>query len=103
MARKDKFLEVLLDKFLSIYPFVYHCDNDESLQFHGNNSNVSQQSILQGDPLGPVMFCILLHCFSISMESELNIWFLDDASLEDDPSKVWNDLNLIISSRKKLD
>ena len=35
----------------------------------------------QGDPLGPLLFCLCIHSVVSNLESELCIWYCDDESI----------------------
>jgi hypothetical protein len=47
--------------------------------------NNTETGVQQGDPLGPVLFCLALHPVIKSLKSEFNVWYLDDGVLADDP------------------
>jgi hypothetical protein len=56
---------------------------------------LSETGVQQGDPLGPLLFCLTLHPVIKSLKSEFNVWYLDDGVLADDPSIVFNDFQEI--------
>jgi hypothetical protein len=63
---------------------------------YGNKIILSETGVRQGDPLGPILFCLALHPVIKSLKSEFNVWYLDDGGLADDPSIVFNDFQKII-------
>jgi len=42
---------------------------------------LSDEGIQQGDPLGPLLFCVSSLKLDRRMTSEFNAWYLDDGSL----------------------
>jgi hypothetical protein len=69
---------------------------------YGNKIILSETGVQQGDPLGPVLFCLALHPVIKSLKSEFNVWYLDDGVLADDPSIVFNDFQKIIELSSKI-
>ena len=51
------------------------------VEFHGPYTVSSQEGPQQGDPVGPLLFCNTIQPMLSSLESELNLGFLDDVSL----------------------
>jgi hypothetical protein len=62
---------------------------------------LSETGVQQGDPLGPLLFCLTLHPVIKSLKSEFNVWYLDDGVLADDPSIVFNDFQEIFQLSSK--
>ena len=52
----------------------------------------SDSGVQQGDPLGPLLFSIAIHDIASSMKSNLNVWYLDDATIAGDPISVCDDI-----------
>ena len=44
------------------------------------NDKQSAEGVQQGDPLGPLLFCLCIHRMSTLLQSELS-FFLDDTTL----------------------
>ena len=56
---------------------------------------------MQGDPLGPLLFCITLHPLLEELLSDLRIGYLDDISLGGDGVDLALDLKRIIEEGKR--
>ena len=58
------------------------------------NGNViwSDSGVQQGDPLDPLLFSIAIHDIASSMKSNINVWYLDDATIAGDPRSVCDDI-----------
>ena len=58
---RDKMLASVLSLCPSLYPFVYSSYSSPSSLFWGNEVILSAEGVQQGDPLGPLLFCITHH------------------------------------------
>ncbi len=56
----------------------------------------------QGDPFGPLFFCLAIHKLTRKMNSPLNLWYLDDGVLAGDAATVVEDLKLLMVEGAKL-
>ncbi|KAF2880869.1 hypothetical protein ILUMI_25303 [Ignelater luminosus] len=57
---------------------------------------LSQVGAQQGDPAGPLLFCLVIQAVIKNLNFELNIFYLDDGTLGGDANTVLQDLNTII-------
>ncbi|XP_055337134.1 uncharacterized protein LOC129587422 [Paramacrobiotus metropolitanus] len=99
-VRRDVILQSVLEHFpeyysfvLSAYgaPFVLSCSgSDEDL--------TSATGIQQGDPLGPLLYCLVSLLFCIHLSSKLKVFFLDDGALGGTMEEVADDLTSIIAA-----
>lgn len=85
-----------------IFPYVKQCYSSPSILWFGDFEISSQRGCQQGDPCGPPLFCMAIHEMARSLQSELNIWYLDDGSLGGDPDVVFDDLQKIIQKSVDL-
>ena len=58
------------------------------------NSIWSDSGVQQGDPLGPLLFSLVIHDIDSSMKSNFNVWYLDDATIAGDPRSVCHDIKI---------
>ncbi|GAV05216.1 LOW QUALITY PROTEIN: hypothetical protein RvY_15383 [Ramazzottius varieornatus] len=58
---------------------------------YGDQVLPSARGVQQGDPLGPLFFCLVTKELSKPMESELNYWYLDYATIGEDVDRVLED------------
>ena len=56
---------------------------------------MSREGVQQGDPLGPLFFCLTIHELTIQLESDLCMFYLDDGTLGGSPDEVLRDLRLV--------
>ncbi len=68
-----------------IAPWVEFCYHDEPLLFFDDQILFSSLGVQQGDPLGPLLFSLVLHPLIQEIERRfdlnLNIWYLDDGTV----------------------
>ena len=57
----------------------------------------------QGDPLGPVLFAMTIDEVASSLSSEINIWYLDVATIGCPAESSFSDLRKCITELKKID
>ncbi|GAU91413.1 hypothetical protein RvY_03671 [Ramazzottius varieornatus] len=87
----------------------YHNDNNVKDGCSKNMANISPKNLIygehvihsargvqQGDPLGPLLFCLLTRNLSKSLQSPFNVWYLDDATLGGDFELVSRDFQTIV-------
>ncbi len=56
---------------------------------------LSQEGVQQGDPLGPLLFCLALHRYCMQLCSSLSVMYMDDVSIGGTLEDVQNDLQVI--------
>lgn len=89
---RDAMLKVIQKDFPLIYHYVFQCYSQPSDLFLGDDIILSQRGVQQGDPLGPALFAITLQSIVNSITTELNLWYLDDGTIADDPDLVLSTL-----------
>ena len=62
----------------------------------------SCEGIQQGDPLGPLLFCLSIHHLLLALHSELRMSYLDDISLGGDVEDISNDLVMFKQGAKDV-
>ena len=62
----------------------------------GNTIISSSTGVQQGDPLGPLLFALSVDDIARSARCELNVWYLDDATLGGPADTVTDDLRRIL-------
>ena len=60
--------------------------------FFGEEVFASETGIQQGDPIGPALFSLSVDEGARGVQSEFNVWYLNDATLGDSPERVNDDL-----------
>ena len=96
----------MLDAVLNLIPEIYeYCylayGSPSSLKF-GDHSISSEEGAQQGDPLGPLLFCLTIHPMLQSLSSSLVIGYLDDITLGGTEQAVAADVALIQTQGEDL-
>ena len=81
--------------FPELLPWVSWCYDSHSILWHPKGTISSQSGVQQGDPLGPMLFALVLRKLVSSIEADdgcfdlsLNMWYLDDGVLAGERSAV---------------
>lgn len=93
--RRDKMLEAVMAHVPQIYPFVFSCYSSPSTLFLRESTIQSAEGVQQGDPLGPLLFCLTIHPLITPLISELRIFYLDDGTLGGPEEDVLQDLEYV--------
>ena len=99
--RRDSILEAVARYFPELLPFTLSTTGHTSnLQF-GDYLLHSAEGAQQGDPLGPLYFCLAFKELLESVRSELVLGYLDDVAMGGEAMCLLNDfLNLEAAGRK---
>eukprot|EP00731_Ephydatia_muelleri_P011702 Em0006g596a len=99
---RQAILDQCLMFFPELLPWVSWCYGSHPFLWHPLGVVTSQSGVQQGDPLGPMLFALVLHKLVASLEADdgcfnllLNLWYLDDGVLAGDRSAVSRALNII--------
>jgi len=85
-----------------IYPFCFLAYGEStSLQF-GDELILSAEGVQQGDPLGPLLFCLAIQPILRSLSSYLKIGYMDDLTLGGDIDSVSADVELIAAEGEAI-
>lgn len=85
-----------------IYNFVHQSYSSASVLQFGSFTVSSQTGAQQGDPLGPLLFCLALQPVLLSLRSAFRLGFLDDISLGGPPTVVASDVRVLASLTSSL-
>lgn len=86
--RRDVFLAAARSRVPGLYRLLWQAYSEPSNLFYGERSLVSATGIQQGDPFGPALFSLGIDELTREIDTELNVWYLDDGTLGDVPEKV---------------
>ena len=79
--RRDKMIKAVGKLVPELLPLVLSAYGSPSSLFYGENIILSSEGVQQGDPLGPLFFCLTIHNMVQQLCSELNVFYLDDGTL----------------------
>ena len=85
-----------------LYRFCFAAYGDTSVLQFGQEVISSAEGVQQGDPLGPLLFCLTLQPILSSLSSKLRLGYLDDVTLGGSINTVNLDVQLIESSGQSL-
>jgi hypothetical protein len=58
---RQKILDIVQEKYPGLYPYVKMCYAKTSLLWWDGHRMMSAWGVQQGDPLGPLVFCLVIH------------------------------------------
>ena len=96
ILRRDSFLSVARVRTPGLYNLLWHAYSSPSRLFFGEEGFASEIGIQQGDPIGPALFALSVDEAAQGVQSEFNVWYLDDATLGDSVERVHDDLLVLL-------
>ena len=93
--RCDKILTVVKDVAPDLFRFVSSAYERPSSLFYGDHIIQSAEGVQQGDPLGPLQFCLTIHPLVSRLKSSFAVFYLDDGTLGGPLQEVLSDLRLV--------
>ena len=100
--RRDRMLTAVSTELPELYDFCQASYGKSSILKFGTYDVFSEEGVQQGDPLGPLLFCITLHELLEGLQSDLRIGYLDDISIGGDGVDLAHDLNKIIAGGEEI-
>ena len=100
--RQDKMLTSVSVLAPLIYPLVHAAYSQPSLLFFGDAVIHSEEDVQQGDPLGPLPFCLAIHDIISNLNLEFSAFYLDDSTLAGFLEDVKADLAYIENAAKRI-
>ena len=95
-------LQAVRDLAPELYPLVYSAYSAPSDLHWSDHLIVSAEGVQQGDPLGPLLFCLTLHRHSQHLVSPLVVLYLDDVTLGGHHTEICQDLRTITKLEEDL-
>ena len=78
-----------------LLPLVLSAYGAPSCLLFGQEIIQSAEGVQQGDPLGPLLFCLTIHKMVEQLRSQLNVFYLDDGNLGGSLEEVLHDLRSV--------
>ena len=95
-------LQLVRDSLPEYFPFLWQTYRFPSKLLYGEHILESARGVQQGDPLGPMLFCLVIRELTKSLVSPFNVWYLDDGTVGGDIDSVLLDLETVVSEGSKL-
>ena len=92
---RDAMLSAVAEHVPSIYQFCLSSYEKTTLLKFSSHIILSQEGCQQGDPLGPLLFCLAIHPLLVSCNSSLKMAFMDDVTLGGSTATVASDVAMI--------
>ena len=96
-VHRNKMLEAVEVLARTIYPFVHSVYSSPSSLIWGDKTICSSEGVQQGDPLGPLLFCLSIHHHCTFLSAGLCVMYLDDITLGGSMAEIGHDLEVIES------
>ena len=93
--RRDKMLMTVRESIPELFRFVHSAYAQPSSLFCRDQVVESSEGVQQGDPLGPLLFCLTIHPMVLKLRSELRVFYLDDGTIGGNLEDVLSDLLLV--------
>ena len=100
--RKDSFLFVARVRTPGLYNLLWQAYSSATRLFFGEAGFASETGIQQGDPIRPALFALSVDEAARGVQSEFNVWYLDDATLGDSPERVHDDLVVLLERLRAI-
>ena len=100
--RRDAVLEATAQFAPALVPYVTSAYGSPSTLWYGNNLIESAEGLQQGDPLGPLLFCLSIHRIVCSIKSGFVSGYLDDLGVGGLVSSVITDIKSIEEQAHKV-
>ncbi len=94
-VRRDFVLSAVQSLCPTIYSFVHSAYSSPSNLLWGDKIVKSVEGVQQGDPLGPRLFCLVLHQHSLQFRSDFLAIYLDDATLGESCEDLIHDIQVM--------
>ena len=96
-VHRDTILEMVAKEIPELYPYCYLAYGARSSLKFGETIIWSEEGVQQGDPLGPILFCLAIHPIFLLLSATLRVGYMDDITLGGDIARVKEDVELIHS------
>ena len=78
-----------------LYPLIHSAYSSPSSLFFGESVLQSSEGVQQGDPLGPLLFCLTIHDMLLQLRGEFGVSYLDDGTLGGSLEEVLRDVHMV--------
>ena len=93
--RRENMLSAVSVSAPELLKFVYSAYSVPSQLYCGDHVIQSAEGVQQGDPLGPLLFCLTIQPLVLKLTSELKVFYLDDGTLGGPVQDVLHNFRLV--------
>ena len=101
-VRRDHVLQTCLDRTPEIAKPSFLAYSKPSSVIASGNSTTSSTGVQQGDLTGPLLFALAVDQIASGVESELNVWYLDDATIGGSHESFLSDVQRCITGLQRI-
>ena len=101
-VRRDHVLQTCMDRTLEIAKLSFLVYSKPSSVIASGHSITSSTGVQQGDQIGALLFTLALDQIASGVESELNVWYLDDATIGGSTESVLRYVQRCITALKRI-
>ena len=101
-VRHDHVLQTCLDRTPEIAKLSFLAYSKPWSVIASGHSITSSTGVQQGDPIGPLLFAHAVDQIANGVASELNVWYLDDATIGGSPESVLSDVQRCVTGLKRM-
>ena len=107
MVDRTEMLKQVKKKIPFLYDWVEYCYAQPAHLFLGDVLLASMAGVQQGDPLGPLLFALVLHPLVEKIQKQfpnldLNVWYLDDGTIIGKKEDVFGVFELLLKEGPAL-
>ena len=85
-----------------LYILLWQAYSSPTRLFFGEEGFASETGIQQRDPIYPALFALSVDEAARGVQSEFNVWYLDDATLGDSQERVHDDLVVLLEGLRAI-
>lgn len=93
--QRDRMLMKVLELAPRLFCFVHSAYSSPSTLFWEDKTIQSAEGVQQGDPLGPLLFCLTIQQLKAQLTSEFQVFYLDDGTLGGSIEDLRHDLQVV--------
>jgi hypothetical protein len=99
---RDTFLQEIRTHCPKIINYIASSYDTNSFLSYNDTIIQSSEGAQQGDPIGPLLFCLAIQPIIKKINTKLNVWYLDDGTIGDTIENVLSNLSLVVTEAKKI-
>ena len=99
---RNIFLKDVMKNVQIAAPFIEAAYSKASFLLFNDEVILSEEGVQQGDPLGPLIFCLSLQSVIDKLTCPLNLWYMDDGIIGGTPDTILRDMNVLEHEASKL-